>query len=281
MELKHLILWRKLMAFHCTPMYPSETLNLWLSLSAKDMNCCKLPFARTVVIAEAGAAHQGSLSDACDLVVTAAKAGADVVKFQAFDNPTKESMFCWINGDEERSDWWRSSRLSYKEWEKVKDLCDERGINLMLSCFENKTIQWADQLRLPCMKVASRAAKNFPYKEWYRHFLISFGMWRPGAKALAALPESSTFMQCTSEYPSEDRWVGAHPGYSCHSKEPFRAIEAIRGCAAFVEVHFQGDVWPGPDEPVSLIPVDLVTVCEARDYYYKQRQSLIGCNREV
>jgi sialic acid synthase SpsE len=142
----------------------------------------------------------------------------------------------------------------------------------MLSCFEISTIAWAEEMRLPCMKVASRAAKNFPWNEWSGRFLVSTGMWRPNIKQIAKMPDSVTFMQCTAEYPSEVRWQGAVPGYSSHSAGPFRAIEAICSGAAFIECHYQDLMHdPGPDEPVSLTPSQLTTICEARDYYYEQR----------
>ncbi len=225
------------------------------------------------MIAEAGTAHLGEAENAALLAKRARNAGADVVKFQAFDNPTKETMFCWIKGDEERSKRWHESRLSCEEWHSIQRYCNDIGINFMLSCFEHSTIAWADEMRLSCMKVASRAAKNFPYNDWSRYFLISNGMWQPAHNELAKLPEKATFMECTAEYPAETRWTGALPGYSSHSRYPFRAIEAIRDGAAFVEVHFQDvELDPGPDEPVSLLPQELVTVCEARDYYYEQRK---------
>ena len=224
------------------------------------------------MIAEAGTAHLGSIDDAMGLVDVAVKASADVIKFQAFDNPSMQNMFCWIDGDEERVDRWKKSRLSFDQWREVKRHCDEKKINLMLSCFEENTIRWADQLRLPCMKVASRAAENFPWGLWYKDFLVSTGMWRPNVSEIAKLPKQVTFMECTAEYPAEVPWKGTMPGYSSHSSEPFLAIDAIRNGAAFVEVHFQVDEYDaGPDDPVSLYPFELVTVCEARDYYYEQR----------
>lgn len=225
-----------------------------------------------MIIAEAGTAHLGSTEAAIALVDCAYNAGADVVKFQAFDKPSQRNMFCWINGDGERSARWKQSRLGPNQWWEVKKHAARVGIGFMLSCFEISTIAWAEEMRLPCMKVASRAAKNFPWGEWSRHFLVSTGMWRPNIKQIAKLPDNVTFMECTAEYPAETRWLGTAPGYSSHSVGPFRAIEAINNGAAFVECHFMDDVdTAGPDRPVSLDWNSLAHVCEARDYYYEQR----------
>ncbi len=272
MVLMLLSLLRTIMGYQYMPIYPSETLNLWLSLSSKDMSSCKLPFARPVIIAEAGTAHLGSVDAATDLVDCAAEAGADVVKFQAFDKPSSSNMFCWITGDSERSPRWKESRLGPNQWWEVKKHCARAGVGLMLSCFEISTIAWAEEMRLPCMKVASRATKNFPWNEWSRHLLVSTGMFKPNVKQIAKMPDNVTFMECTAEYPAENRWLGTAPGYSSHSAGPFRAIEAIINGAAFIEVHYKDPRCdPGPDEPVSLSPSQLTTVCEARDYYYEQR----------
>ena len=225
-----------------------------------------------MIIAEAGTAHLGSVNAAIELVEGAANVGADVVKFQAFDKPSQRDMFCWIAGDGERADRWKASRLGPYQWWEVKKHCARLGVELMLSCFELSTIRWADEMRLPCMKVASRAAKNFPWNEWASNFLVSTGMWRPNVKQIAKLPDNVTFMECTAEYPSENRWLGTAPGYSSHSSHPYLAIEAIKNGAAFVEVHFRdGSNDPGPDQPVSLGLNDLDFICEARDYYFEQR----------
>lgn len=257
------------MAYRFTPTYPSETISLWRSLTRGDIDESKKLGSRTVVIAEAGTAHMGSVDAAKVLVDKAVNAGCDVVKFQAFDNPSKESMFCWIEGDEERVERWQKSRLGSNQWWEVKKYCARKGIHLMLSCFEARTISWAEEMRLPCMKVASRAAENFPWDSWDGPSLVSTGMWRPSIHDISALPKKAVLMECTAQYPAEIPWDCTMPGYSSHSSEPFLAIQAVAAGAAFVECHFHIDEYPaGPDEPVSLWPFELVTVCEARDYYY-------------
>ena len=111
-----------------------------------------------MIIGEAGTSHKGSLEKALDYVDAAIIAGADAVKFQIFDAPTKESMFCWIDGDEERSQRWIESRLSLDEWMTVKDWCDINEIDFLASVFEYETVKWLTELEVKATKVASRAA---------------------------------------------------------------------------------------------------------------------------
>ena len=227
---------------------------------------------KAAVIAEAGTAHLGDLGRAKHLATYAAWAGADAIKFQWFSYPTPDTMFCWLKGDEARADRWHKSRMPFDYWRRVKDHCDELGIRLMASCFEDTTVRWQVRLGLPVVKVASRAAGRYPYRLVQdKYKLISDGMIpRHGM----IWPSNSVRMQCTAQYPAEVPWMNHPPcmaptGYSSHSKGPFLAIDALALGCKLVEVHFccAPMAWAGPDEPVSLTADELKFVCEARDYY--------------
>lgn len=228
--------------------------------------------APSVVIAEAGTNHLGSLNSAKNLAEIAASCGADVIKFQCFTrNVSPLTMFCWIDGDENRSARWRESAMSFIEWYRLKEFCDDIGIELLLSCFELKTVRWQEPLGLKVYKVASRAWKSYPYFTIPRDAmcLVSDGM----ADGKMQLPDNMIRMQCTAEYPAEVPWKGdPKTGYSCHSAEEFLAIDALsRGCR-IVEVHFHHARWlAGPDEPVTKNADQLMTICRARNYYDRQR----------
>jgi sialic acid synthase SpsE len=193
----------------------------------------------------------------------AVRARADAVKFQIFDNPNPESMFCWIDGDEARSDRWRQSALKYEDWRDVKREAESCGIMFLASVFEHDTVGWLSDLGVQATKVASRAAgESFAFNGAPFPWLISNGMYEIDCD------ENGIVLQCEANYPSTARWEGEFPGFSDHSGNPWRAIDAMaRGCK-LLEVHYYLDpLHAGPDYDASLKIEDLELVCQARDNF--------------
>lgn len=224
------------------------------------------------IIAEAGTCHAQPhpgqrLPRALRYVEAAYRAGADFVKFQMFADPIEDDMFCWIEGDEAREPRWRESCMSLDDWLLVKDACDDLGVGFLASVFQHTTVNWMQALGAPAIKVASRAARDFPYSEAPGTLLVSLGMYPPPAGRAGVV-----LFECESNYPSTLRWAGSQPGFSDHSGTPWRAIDAMaRGCE-WVEVHFY--VHPqhaGPDLPASLDCEELELVCLARDAFAEIR----------
>ena len=218
------------------------------------------------VIAEAGTCHADinpikKFGRAIKYVNAAAEAGVDVVKFQMFDNPTQENMFCWIDGDEELSHRWHESRISLNGWKIIKQACDELGIIFLASVFEYETVKWLTELNVEATKVASRAAPYLDeFKDAPKPLLVSNGMTEVEES------EDIIILECEANYPSTKRWANKYPGFSDHSGNPWRTIDAMaRGCK-LIEVHFYiNPLHAGPDLPASLTLDELKLVCEARD----------------
>jgi N-acetylneuraminate synthase len=226
------------------------------------------------VIAEAGTAHadpdpKKRFCKALRLVDAAHSAGADAIKFQWFASPCE--MFCWMEGDGMRAPRWLASWMDPEEhWKQVKEFSEACGLVFLASAFERTTTQWLIDLNLAATKVASRAAKTFPYdmEGLPRPFLISGGMGLP----VNPLPQDTILLECESKYPSTQAWEKAWPGFSDHSGKPFLGIDAIsRGCK-LLEVHFMIDpIDAGPDLPACLTIDELKLVCQARDYYAERK----------
>jgi N,N'-diacetyllegionaminate synthase len=224
---------------------------------------------RAFIIAEAGTAHKGSLLKAKQLVMAAHKAGADAVKFQWFTEDVYQgNMFCWMEGDEKRSQRWSWSAMTLDEWREVKFLADHYEIHLLASTFQSKTVRWLTELKIPATKVASRAAAKFPYWTSPEPYLISLGM----SNGEHVAPAGSIYLECEANYPSATPWRGEYPGFSDHSGKPFLGVDAIsRGCR-LLEVHFMTDpLDAGPDLPACLTVDELRLVCDARDYYAERK----------
>lgn len=236
---------------------------MMLDLSKRD---------RCFLIAEAGTCHaHDNIGERRTLahryVAAAADAGADCVKFQMFNDPIHDDMFCWIDGDEEREPRWSLSVLSLNDWRKIKHHADDRGIMFLASVFQHSTVAWLKELGVEATKVASRAAKDFPYDMAPEPCLISTGMeWR--------LVEGAVYLQCEANYPSTMPWAaGGFPGFSDHSGHPRLAIAAIANGCPLLEVHFYIDKEDaGPDLLASLTTDQLALVCDVRDAFAQSRK---------
>ena len=224
------------------------------------------------IIAECGTAHgvadgRSIMSRAVDLVGRCAEAWVDTVKFQLF--VPDEPLFCPMPGDENRWDRWADSMLTFNEWKWIKAECTLNGVNFLVSVFQHGGLKMAKDLGCTRIKVASRAAQSFPYRDWEGDFIISEGMCRP---VHMRSPARVTTMQCCMEYPTplvKARWQDGRQevtdnslgfGLSDHSGNPWIAIDAIaRGCP-MVEVHVDG-------MPGSVTFEQLKLICEARDNF--------------
>ena len=225
---------------------------------------------RCFIIGEAGTCHASDNTGerrmlAHRYVAAAADAGVDAIKFQMFDNPIRDDMFCWIDGDEEREPRWSQSVLSLQDWRKIKHHAEERGIMFLASTFQHATVRWLNELGVAAIKVASRAAENFPYhKALDAPYLISTGMHIPPPTGPCDI-----YLQCEAKYPSTKLWTpGGYIGFSDHSGHPMAPTRAVMDGCELLEVHFYIDEEDaGPDLPASLTTEQLKLVCDVRDAF--------------
>jgi sialic acid synthase SpsE len=214
----------------------------------------------TYIIAEAGTSHAHPdafrrYALAVKHVVLASEAGADAVKFQMFTG--YEPIFCPLPGDEVRQFRWMQTFLTLDEWRQLKDLAFKLKIDLLFSAFQHEAVDWCRQLTPRYFKVASRAARDYPYDAVPGPFLVSNGMYappreRPGVYVLS----------CTSQYPCPPvRWNRNTDGLSDHSGTIWPGLDAINRGAKFLEVHFSDQ--PGGNDP-NLTPAQLKLLCDAK-----------------
>lgn len=220
------------------------------------------------IIAEAGTCHanrdpEARFRRAMKYTHAAVRAGANAIKFQIFNDPNPDTMFCWMDGDEARADRWHHSNMSLDDWFAVKGEAESCGIMFLASVFEYKTVEWLSELEVQATKVASRAAKELSqFKDAPWPLLVSDGMFEPTEI------EGIVRLECESKYPSTAQWTGDFPGFSDHSGNPWRAIDAMaRGCK-LIELHYYLDpLHAGPDRLASLTIEELELVCQARDNF--------------
>lgn len=223
----------------------------------------------TYVIAEAGTSHAHPnpitrYARAMQHVTFAHQAGADAVKFQLF--VPDEPLFCPLSGDDKRWERWKQTFISLEEWRQIKALADKLKIDFLLSAFQHTGVDWCRLMALRYYKVASRAARNYPYSQVPGPFIISNGMFHPGNlfEQDVLREDQAHILECTSQYPvplEQARWSGPscyNAGLSDHSGTIYPGVDAIVRGAKFLEVHFS-DTGSGNDPALSVS--SLATLC--------------------
>ena len=251
---------------------------------------------KTIIIAEAGVNHNGSMESAKKLVDVAADAGADYVKFQTFKADTlvtqsaEKAEYQKIITDKSESQFEMIKKLELDKsaHDELIKHCEEKGIRFLSAAFDHDSIELLADLNIPLYKIPSGEITNLPY---LRHIgrmgkpiILSTGMstLEEVQKALNVLLESGvekekiTILHCNTEYPTpmEDvnlkamltirEELGVNIGYSDHTLGIEVPIAAVAMGATVIEKHFTLDrTLTGPDHAASLEPHELKSMVTA------------------
>ena len=242
------------------------------------------------IIAEAGVNHNGSFELACKLVDEAKKAGVDCIKFQTFKsenlvscNAEKAEYQKNTTGEGSQVDMLKQLELSYDEFIKLKEYCDEKRICFLSTPFDMDSIDFLNSIDMPFWKIPSGEVTNLPYltalAKTGKPIVMSTGMCDI-AEIEAAMNvlkdngvKSIKLLHCNTEYPTpfEDvnllamntmkNTFGVEVGYSDHTKGIEVPIAAVALGATIIEKHFTLDRnMEGPDHKASLEPDELATM---------------------
>ncbi len=118
---------------------------------------------RTLVIAEAGVNHNGSLELALRLIDSAADAGADIVKFQTFradalaTATAAKAEYQVANTNESGSqlEMLRRLELAPEHHHALIERCRARGIRFMSTAFDAASLAFLATLDMPAVKIPS------------------------------------------------------------------------------------------------------------------------------
>lgn len=252
---------------------------------------------RTIIIAEAGVNHNGSLDLAKQLVKKAFEAGVDYVKFQTFKsekvvskNAKKADYQIENTGKKEESqlEMVKKLELSYDDHQVLIDYCHELGIKFFSTAFDFDSIEYLHSLGLGLWKIPSGEVTNYPFLKriaaYNEKTILSTGMCdmedvRAAVDALyknGLSKENLILLHCNTEYPTPFEDVnlkamdalreefGVEVGYSDHTKGIEVPIAAVALGATVIEKHFTLDrTLPGPDHKASLEPDELKAMVSA------------------
>ena len=251
----------------------------------------------TLIIAEAGVNHNGSIELAKKLVEKAKESGVDYIKFQTFKasklvtKAAKQAEYQQKNIGKEGDSQYQMLKkleLSPEDHKVLIDYCKERGIKFFSTAFDFDSIDYLHSLNLGLWKVPSGEVTNYPFLKriaaYNEKTILSTGMCdmqdvRAAVDALyknGLSKKNLILLHCNTEYPTpfEDvnlkamdalrKEFGVEVGYSDHTKGIEVPIAAVALGATVIEKHFTLDrTLPGPDHKASLEPDELKAMVSA------------------
>jgi len=234
---------------------------------------------RTLVVAEIGQAHDGSLGILHSMVGAAAACGVDAVKFQvhiaaAESSPIEPFRVHFSLADATRFDYWRRMELAETEWRRLKEKCEGLGVEFLATPFSNAAVDLLERIGVGRYKVGSGDIANplllRRIAATGKEVVLSTGLGTLEEidRAVSLFSEQSipvAVLQCTTRYPTEAEdvglsWIGRFRarygcpvGLSDHSGTIYPALAAAALGAALVEVHVTFDRRMfGPDSRASV-----------------------------
>jgi N,N'-diacetyllegionaminate synthase len=234
------------------------------------------------IIAEVGSNHNGSITTAKKMIDTAAKSGADAVKFQIFQAKTLYSKytpeFSYLKG-QDVYDLIKDIETP-REW--IKELaryCEEKNIVFLATPFDFEAVDLLTNY-VPAFKIASFEIVDLELikyaAEKRKPLIISTGMANLGEiedavhAAHSVGNDNILLLHCSSLYPAPVEAVNLGAietmrrafklpvGFSDHTLGIHIPIAAVTMGACAIEKHFTLDrSLPGPDHSFAIEPDEL------------------------
>jgi len=251
----------------------------------------------TLIIAEAGVNHNGSIELAKQLVDKAVEAGVDYIKFQTFKasklvtKTAKQAEYQKRNiGGTDDNQFMMLKKLELSEEAHIVliDYCKQKGIKFFSTAFDLDSMDYLHSLGINLWKIPSGEVTNYPFLKkiatYNEKTILSTGMCdmadvRAAVNALyknGLSKENLVLLHCNTEYPTPFDDVnlkamdalrnefGVEVGYSDHTKGIEVPIAAVALGATVIEKHFTLDRnMEGPDHKASLEPDELKTMVSA------------------
>ena len=246
----------------------------------------KIPF----IIAEMSGNHNQSLERALAIVDAAADAGVDAVKIQTY---TADTMTIDIGTGEffisDKDSLWKGETLYHLyekahtpwEWHKaIFERCKERGIMGFSTPFDDTSVDFLEDIGVPCYKIASFENVDLPLirkvARMGKPIIASTGMTTVAelSDLVQTVRENGctdlTLLKCTSSYPASPEGTnlrtiphmrelfGCAVGLSDHTLGIGAAVASVALGAVVIEKHFTlSRAEGGVDAAFSLEPAEM------------------------
>ena len=245
---------------------------------------------KTIIIAEAGVNHNGSIELAKTMIDQAKNAGVDYIKFQTFKAEKLVSVHAAkadyqktnTNSDETQFEMIKKLELDIDAHKGLIQYCNAKGIKFISTPFDLDSIDLLFDLGVELFKIGSGEITNYPYLKKIAQkglpVILSTGMSNLSEieGALDTLltnglkRDQVTLLHANTEYPTpfEDVNLNAiltlkeafkvNVGYSDHTPGIEVPVAAVAIGATVIEKHFTLDkTMEGPDHKASLEPLEL------------------------
>ncbi len=262
---------------------------------------------KTIIIAEAGVNHDGSIPKAKKLVDIAKKSGADYVKFQLF-NPnklvipnTKMAKYQSKNLKKNISQYQMLKKLTLSQSEiyKIYNYCIKKKIKFLATAFDLENLKYLLKLGMDYIKIPSGEITNGEMLEFVKRrkekTILSTGASNmkevmTATKCLNKKPDKLILLHCSSAYPAKLNELNLKVissyttlfnykvGYSDHSLSLITPIIAVSLGATIIEKHFTIDrKLNGPDHKASLTGKELKEMVSK----IRETEKILGSNRKI
>jgi len=248
--------------------------------------------SKPYIIAEIGINHNGIYNLAKKLIIESKKAGADAVKFQKRDvselvnygsSPGKSKGYLSKNEKDIKKQTTKFGtwvypdtrlELTLSDYIKIKKLTKKLNLDLIITPWDEKSVQLIKKIGVKFLKIASIDANNFHFCNYVAKqklpTIISTGMCTykeilGTQKIFRKYKTPHIFLHCTSAYPSDEKdknlncipklrsLLNEEVGFSGHGTGITGAVGATALGAKIIEKHVTlNKKMLGPDHAASL-----------------------------
>lgn len=210
---------------------------------------------RTYVIAEIGLNHGGDVALAKTLIESAARAGADAVKFQTYITEKRAPK-----GNVTVHDLLKSLELPFEAFAELKRTAEKVGVDFFSTAFDTESVTYLESIGCAMYKIASFDVVNRELlravSKTGKPVIMSVGMANrkeieDGYRILKGGTDNIALLHCISSYPlrDQDANLGAIYalqdqydcviGYSDHTPGIEVPLLAVAAGAQVIEKHYR------------------------------------------
>jgi len=209
-----------------------------------------------IVIAEIGENHLGDMDLAKQMIVDAAKSGADIVKFQSYLGKN-------FKDTDPEKEWFAKVELSNEVHFELKEFAKQKRVEFLSAPFSIERAKFlCEELGLKMIKIASGMMMNFDLLDYLNSSSINTVFLSTGlatlheiAEALEHLEKIPTIyiLHCVTQYPCKDEDANLKAiltlqnefkcpiGYSDHTIGIDACVASVSLGASVIEKHFTFD----------------------------------------